>query len=97
MSFYSFLETSVILIIGVLSMYQVMNILVPRVTHRMRTSIALRLSRAPGSHWRSALATRLGGATPASGCSAGCGGGCNGCSIAARIHPPLAGDDKSSR
>ena len=89
MSFYSFLETGVILLIGVVSMYQVMNTLMPRVTHSVRTSIARRLSRDPGSQWRDA--------TPATGCGAGCGGGCNGCSIAARTHPPLAGDDTSSR
>lgn len=95
MTFYSFLETSVIFTIGVFSIYQVMKLLMPQLTRRVRGLIALQLSR-PGNRWRNALATRLRDAAPSGGCAAGCGGGCNACGIAGRVHPPLTGDDKSS-
>jgi len=93
---YHFLETALIVLIGVFSAYHVMKLLMPRVMHGVRVRIANRLSHSPQASWRHVVATKLRDAAPASGCGAGCGDGCNGCRIAARIHPTPARDDEPS-
>ena len=97
MNLYHLIETGLIVLIGALSVYYAIRLLMPSLVTRVTVSIARWLDRCPSGSWRRKMASRVHAAVPNGGCGSKCGGGCNGCGLAARVHPPLAGDDNSSR
>ena len=96
MNIYHFLETVLIVLIGVFSAYHVLKLLMPQAMHGVRVRIAERLSHSRRDSWRHVVATKLRDAAPSNGCGTGCADGCDGCHVSARIHPKLARDDDSS-
>ncbi len=93
MSSYAFVETVLVILIGLVSAYQVMRVLMPRATQRLHALIAKRTN-----------AGQSGGHPPATGlpdagggCAVGCGSGCNGCRVAAGINQSLSGHQELSR
>lgn len=84
MTNYAVVETVLVVLIGVASAWQVMRVLMPRATQRMRAVISKR-PQADG--------------LPATGggCAAGCSSGCNGCGAAAGIDQSLSAHRKPSR
>jgi hypothetical protein len=98
MNVYPILEIALIGLIGALSLYQVMKVVMPRVLQGARASVAQRLGRgATAASWRHALAVRVRDAVPEAACGAGCGGGCNGCSVAASARTPVRTGDEAAR
>jgi hypothetical protein len=98
MNVYAFLEPALIALIVAVSLYHVMKLVMPRVLHGARTSVALRLSRGAGAaSWRNTLASRMRDVVPENACGAGCGGGCNGCSVAASAGTPVRTGDETVR
>ncbi|HUU71941.1 MAG TPA: DUF6587 family protein [Burkholderiales bacterium] len=93
MSSYALLETVIVGVIGLISAWQVMKILMPRTTQGLRTSIATRLNLVQGERHLPATGPSEAGS---SGCGVGCGSACNGCGVAARIIQPLADQHKPS-
>jgi hypothetical protein len=91
MSSYALIETIVVGLIGLVCGYQVMKILMPRLTYRLRASIANRLVRGQGE------ASILPAQSETNACGAGCASACNGCGVAARIRQPLAEQHDTSR
>jgi hypothetical protein len=96
MNLYGVLETGLIVVIGAVSAYQVIKLLMPRLLQGARASLAKRLNRGGQGSWRDRLAATVRGAEPSGSCGSGCGGGCNSCRLATRVHPPLSSDDNSS-
>ncbi len=96
MSSYAVVETVVVILIGLVSAYQVMRVLMPRATQRLRAVIATRVHARRGGGGRS-LATRLNDAGAVSGCAIGCGSGCNGCIAAAGSNQPPVERQEPSR
>jgi len=94
-NFYSVLESGVIAVIGVFSVYQVVRLLLPRSVDRSRAFVVRWLARSPAGSWRQKLAARVNGVAPAGGCGMGCSSGCDRCGLATHVHPSWAGDDKS--
>lgn len=95
MSSYAVVETIVVILIGLVSAYQVMRVLMPRATQRLHAVIATRVdARRGGEH---SLATRLNDAGAVSGCAIGCGSGCNGCIAAAGSNQPPVERQEPSR
>lgn len=98
MTVYTILETAIIGLIGVVSAYHVMRMLMPRMIDRARMSVALRLGRsADATSWRHAVAAGARNVAPENACGAGCNSGCNGCSVAARASTLVPADEQSSR
>jgi hypothetical protein len=97
MSSYVVFETVIVALVGLVSAYQVIKLLMPRTADGFRASIANALMRAPGGMRLQALATSSPEPGPARGCAVACGGGCHGCAIAARTDSPLADQQQSSR
>jgi len=94
---YSYLESALIAVIGIISIYYAAKLLMPRLVHGVRVSIAQRLDRSPEGSWRHKTAARVRGAASSGGCGSGCSSGCSNCGLATQVHPPLAGDDNASR
>ena len=99
MSLYTFLETTIIVLVGVISAYHVMKMLMPRAVGRARASLALRLGRgADAASRRRALAVKVRGDTAhAAACDAGCGSGCSTCSIALQTRRSMPADEQATR
>lgn len=98
MNVYPILEIAVIGLIGAVSLYHLMKVVMPRALHGARASVAQRLGRgATAASWRHALASRVRDAVPEAACGAGCGGGCNGCSVAQHASTPVPGDEQALR
>lgn len=95
MSSYAVVETVVVILIGLVSAYQVMRVLMPRATQRLHAVIATRVDARRGGG--RSLATRLNDAGAGSGCAIGCGSGCNGCIAAAGIDQPPVERQEPSR
>ena len=91
MSSYALIETIIVGVIGLTCAYQVMKILMPRLTYRLRASIAKRLVRGQGG------ASVLPAQSETNACGAGCASACSGCSVAARIRQPLTEQHDISR
>lgn len=97
MTFYTVLETAIIGLIGVVSAYHVMKMLMPRMVDRARVSVALRLGRrADVASWRHAVAAGARNAVPENDCG-GCNSGCNGCSVATRVSALVHADEQTLR
>lgn len=95
MSSYAVVETIVVILIGLVSAYQVMRVLMPRATQRLHAVIATRVdARRGGEH---SLAARLNDAGAVSGCAIGCGSGCNGCIAATGSNQPPVERQEPSR
>ena len=97
MSSYVVFETVIVALVGLISAYQVIKLLMPRTADGFRASIANVLMRAPGGMRPHALATTPSDSGPASGCAVACGSGCHGCAIGARTDSSLADQQQSSR
>ena len=97
MNLYHVIETGLIVLIGALSVYYAIRLLMPSLVTRVTIAIASWLDRGPSGSWARKIASRVRATLPTGGCVSKCGDGCNGCGLAARVHPPLAGDDNSSR
>jgi Family of unknown function (DUF6587) len=91
MSSYALIETIFVGLIGLVCGYQVMKILMPRLTSRLRASIANRLVRGQGE------ASILPAQSETNACGAGCASACNGCGVSARMRQPLAEQHDTSR
>ena len=87
MTGYAIFETAVVVLVGVLSAYQVMRVLMPRMAQKLGAILSTRLT---GSQGGGHSLTRELPAT-GSGCGLGCGSGCNGCGAATGNHQSLAG------
>ena len=97
MNLYHAIETGFIMLIGVLSVYSAVRLLMPRVVAQVHTSIARRLERSPSRSWRRRIANRVRAAVPNAGCGSGnCSSGCSGCNLATQVRSRLAGDDNAS-
>ena len=95
MNLYPVLEAALIGVIGIVSVYHVMKIVMPRFVEGTRASVAQRLGRgAAAASWRHAIASKVRHAAPESACGTGCGGGCHGCSVAARSGTPVSSNDQ---
>lgn len=88
MSTYAVVETGVVILIGLASAWQVMRVLAPRATQRLRAAISKQLN--GGREDAHSLAGGQPETGARSGCGAGCGSGCNGCSVAAALNQSLA-------
>jgi hypothetical protein len=93
MSSYAVVEAILVILIGLVSAYQVMKVLMPRAMKRVRARIVNRLNGGPAH----SLPTDLPDSGAASGCGVGCGDACNGCGSGAGIRQPLSGARKPSR
>lgn len=87
MSAYAVVETGIVILIGLASAWQVMRVLAPRATQRLRAAISKHLNGGRQAH---SLAAGQPETAARSGCGAGCGSGCNGCSSATALNQSLA-------
>lgn len=87
MSAYAAIESIVVAVLALVSVFYVLKVMIPGPMHSMRMRIAeLLLSRNAGHDSPlSSLAARLRLDGQSGGCASGCeSGGCNGCSVATR-------------
>ncbi|MGD2138971.1 MAG: hypothetical protein PVH25_01135 [Burkholderiales bacterium] len=96
MNLYSAFETGLIVVIGIVAAVQVVRLLMPQLVRTARLYLSRRLGAGAKTGWRRALASRLRQGTAAEGCGTNCGSSCSSCAVAARAHPPLAGEDPRS-
>ncbi len=93
MTSYAIFETVVVVLVGVLSAYQVVKVLMPRMAQKLGAILSTRLI---GGHGGGrSLSSGL--PDTGSGCGLGCGSGCNGCGAATGNHQSLAGRQEPSR
>lgn len=85
MSTYAAIESIVVALIALVSMFYVLKIIVPGPMQTIGNRVANRLSRMASHGSRlSSLAASLRVDGPSRGCATGCGSGCNGCGITTR-------------
>ena len=93
MSTYAAIETIVVAVIALVSLFHVLRIFFPGPVQIVRMRVADRLSRMASHGSRlSSLAEKLRADDSSRGCATGCGSGCNGCSVATRAEPLPDGD-----
>lgn len=85
MSTYAAIESIVVAVIAMVSVFYVLKLIVPGPMQIVRMRVADRLSRMANHGGRlSSLAASLRVEGPSRGCATGCGSGCNGCGITTR-------------
>ena len=93
MSTYAAIESIVVAVIALVSVFYVLKVFFPGPVQITRMRVADRLSRMASNGSRlSSLAENLRVDGTSRGCATGCGSGCNGCSVATRAEPLPAGD-----
>ncbi len=98
MSLYPVIEAALIGVIGIVSVYHVIRIVMPRFIEGARASVAQRLGRGvSATSWRYAVASKARHAAPESACGTGCSSGCHGCSVAARTGTSASSGDQTLR
>lgn len=93
MSVYAAVESIVVAMLALVSVYYVLKVFAPGLLRNLRVRIADWLSRPAHRSPLNVLATRLRADGPSSGCATGCESGCNGCGIAARSRSLPASND----
>ena len=94
MSTYAAIESIVVAVIALVSLFYVLKVIVPGPMQAMRMRVADRLGRTANEGSRlSVLVDRLRVDGASQGCATGCdSGGCNGCSVARHVAPQPARD-----
>jgi hypothetical protein len=93
MSTYAAIESIVVAVIALVSVFYVLKIIVPGPMQAMRIRVADWLGRTANEGSRlSVLVNRLRVDDASQGCATGCDSGCNGCHVARRVAPQPARD-----
>jgi hypothetical protein len=93
MSIYTAIESIVVAVLALVSVFYVLKLIVPGPMQSIRNRLADRLSRMAGhSSALSSLAAQLRVEDPSRDCATGCSSGCDGCSVAGRAGPLAARD-----
>ena len=93
MSTYAAIESIVVAVIALVSVFYALKVFVPGLMQAMRFRFADWLGRTANQGSRlSVLVDRLRVDGASKGCATGCNSGCNGCSVARRVAPQPARD-----
>ena len=93
MSAYAAIESIVVAMLALVSVFYVLKAFAPGPLRNMRVRVADWLSRRAHGSPLNVLAAKLRAGGPSSGCATGCESGCNGCGIAARARSLQAHND----
>jgi hypothetical protein len=93
MSTYAAIESIVVAVIALVSVFYALKVIVPGPMQAMRFRVADWLGRTANQGSRlSVLVDKLRVDGASQGCATGCNSGCNGCSVASRVAPQPARD-----